>query len=272
MRLLHSVMPELKHAAIITMVPLAAVFVAGCGASGLREAGMTCWTWCCPAPRKLCSLTWRPLRRVRPRRVWRRTEDWEDSILAEMGILEREVETQCWAMISSRGRYAIIEVDLNFDSVGDTLYDENYDDEDFRGYEVWVSRTLDVAVGLVESHGLIVAGPEADVYTVLRNLSNEASTGGSTDIVRSMRRAGDGWYRYGEASCSESLRGCLAVSASFTTGERYEIAFNTVLLFRNERAAESQLEEVEEILESNGDIVVESIVTVDEFLEVRGPH
>ena len=173
-------------------------------------------------------------------------------------------------MISSRGRYGIVEGELDFDFVGDTLYDDNYDDEDFRGYEVWVSRTRDIAVGLVESHGLLVGGPEADVYTVLRNLSNDASAGGSTDIVRAMRRAGEGWFRYGEASCSESLRGCLAMSASFTTGERYQVEFNTVLLFRNERAAESQLEEVEEILESNGDIVVESIVAANEFLEVRG--
>ena len=39
MRLLHSVMPELKHAAIIAMVPLAAVLIAGCGALDSRRRG-----------------------------------------------------------------------------------------------------------------------------------------------------------------------------------------------------------------------------------------
>ena len=268
MRLLHSVMPELKHAAIIAMVPLAAALMSGCGALG-QGGGDDLLDMVLPGTEVIGITDMAAFTAGEAPESAAGDRDWEDTSFAEMGVLESEVKRML-AGVSSGGRYGIVEGDLDLDYVGDTLYDDNYDDEDFRGYEVWVTPTRDIAVGLVESHGLLVAGPEADVYTVLRNLSNESSAGGSTDIVRVMRRAGDGWFRYGEASCSESLRGCLAVSASFTTGERYEIQFNTVMLFRNERAAESQREEVDEILESNGDIVVESIVTVDEFLEVRG--
>ena len=269
-RPLDSVVPELKHAAIIVMVALAAVVMAGCGALGLDQSGgddlldmvLPDSKWI--VVNDMAAFTAGEV----PESV-SGNQDWEESPFAEMGVLEGEVDTLL-AAASSSGGYAIVKGELDFEFVGDTLYDDNYDDEDFRGYEVWVARGRDVAIALVESHGLIVAGPEGDVYTVLRNLSNEASPGGSTDIVRVMRRAGDGWARYGAASCDESLRGCLAVSASYSTGERYEVEFKGVLLFRNERAAGSQLEDVEEIFESNRDIVVESIVTTDEFVEVRG--
>ena len=266
MRPLDFVVPGLKHAVIFAMVPFAAIFIAGCGTVG-SGGGDDLLDMILPDTRvvgitDVATFTAGDV----PESVG---GDWEESGFAEMGVLESEVETSLTAA-NSGGRYGMVMGEFDFEFVGDTLYDDNYDDEDFRGYEVWGSRGRDVAIGLVESHGLIVAGTEGHVYTVLRNLSNEASAGGSTDIVRVMRRAGDGWVRYGEASCDESLRGCLAVSASFSTGERYEIEFKGALLFRNERAAESQREDVEEMFESNRDIVVESIVATDEFVEVRG--
>ena len=54
---------------------------------------MTCWTWCCPVPRKLVITDMAAFTGGEAPESAAGDEDWEDSSFAEFGILEREVET-----------------------------------------------------------------------------------------------------------------------------------------------------------------------------------
>ena len=80
----------------------------------------------------------------------------------------------------SNDGYLVLAGQFAFDEIRDGLHDRVYDDDEFRGYEIWSSGGLTpvaTTVALIEDEGLLVMGKEDSVLTILRNLSTEKSGG-----------------------------------------------------------------------------------------------
>lgn len=115
----------------------------------------------------------------------------------------------------------------------------------------------------------MLAGAEGAVEDILRNLARDLTAwdGAMQNTLRAMDRAGDGWVVIGVSECD--LRGCEAFAYSIATGGRFEYHLTQAVLFRNERTAESQLDEVEESAEEGERGVITESVTLDgEFVIV----
>ena len=194
-------------------------------------------------------------------------EDYWDITIGAMGILTNETESLIVGA-SDSDTYMILKGEFDFEYIRDDLNDNDYDDDDYRGYEIWSGVGLRDAstVALIEEAGLVLAGSENAVQDILRNLARDlrARDGALKDTLRAMDRAGEGWVVFGLSDCSDELRGCEAVATAISAAERYEFQFTEVALFRNERTAESQLDEIEEMSEEGRDGFITESITLDE--------
>ena len=197
-------------------------------------------------------------------------EDYWDSSFGSIGILMNEAES---LTVGGRAQdiYAIMKGEFDFEYVRDELDDQDYDDDDYRGFELWTGgpRREVSSVALIEDAGVVLAGDHGAVEDVLRNLAREltARDGAMQDTLRAMGRAGDGWVVIGVSECP--LRGCEAFAYSIAAGDRFEYQFTEAVLFRNERTAESQLDEVEDKAEEGERGTIFESVTLDgEFVIV----
>ena len=203
-----------------------------------------------------------------------RFEDYWDSSFGSIGILMEETKS-----LTSGGRaqdgYTILRGEFDFDYIRDDLSDQDYDDDDYRDQELWTggsSRGLS-SVALIEDDGVVLAGADDAVREILRNLSDgrSASDGDMAETLRAIDRAGEGWLRVGASECANELRGCEAVGRSLAVGGAYEFQDTMAVLFRNERAAESQLDEVEALAEDRDDgTIPESVEVHGEFVVAEG--
>ena len=201
-----------------------------------------------------------------------RVQDWETSYGA-IGILVDEVETVTLAR-SRGGVYVILKGEFDFEYIRDDLDDGDYDDEEFRGYEVWSGGRVDAipALALMEDDGLVLVGEDNTILDILRNLADDTGSGDDDtgDVLRAVRRAGEGLVVFGGSPCAQQLRGCEAFAGSFTTGDRYEVRFTGSLLFRNGERAEAESEDVEKLFERSGYMETRSVTTDDEFVILEG--
>ena len=201
-----------------------------------------------------------------------RVQDWDTSYGA-IGILVDEVETVTLAKSRGNG-YVILEGDFDFEYIRDDLDDGDYDDDEFRGYEVWSGGRVAAvpALTLVEDDGLVLVAEDHTIHDILRNLadapgSRDGDTGG---VLRAVRRAGEGLVVFGGSPCAQELRGCEAFAGSFTTGDRYEVRFTGLLLFRNDERAEAESEDAEKLFERSRYMETRSVTTDGEFVILEG--
>ena len=197
-------------------------------------------------------------------------EDYWDATIGAMGILMNETESLTVGASEGDG-YMILKGEFDFEYIRDDLNDNDYDDDDYRGYEVWSGGGLRdaSAVALIEEAGLVLSGSGDEVQDILRNLARDLSArdGGVRNTLRAMDRAGEGLVLLGISDCGDELRGCEAIATSISAGDRYEYQFTEVVLFRNERTAESQLDEIEEMSEEGREsFIMESITLDGEFV------
>ena len=203
-----------------------------------------------------------------------RFEDYWDSSFGSIGILMEETES-----LTAGGRaqdgYTILRGEFDFDYIRDDLVDQDYDDDDYRDHELWTggsTRGLS-SVALIEEAGIVLAGDDGAVREILRNLADgrSADDGDMEETLRAMDRAGEGWLKLGISECGGELRGCEAVSTSLAVGGAYEFQHTAVALFRNERTAESQLDDLEKRAEDSDDgSILESVTLDGEFVVVEG--
>ena len=200
-----------------------------------------------------------------------RMQDWDTSYGA-IGILVDEVETVTLAKSRGNG-YVILEGDFDFEYIRDALDDGDYDDE-FIGYEVWNGGRITAipALALVEDDGLVLVAEDHTIRDILRDLADDpGSRGGDTgDVLRAVRRVGEGLVVFGGSPCAQELRGCEAFAGSFSTGDRYEVRFTGLLLFRNDERAEAEGEDVEKLFERSRYMETRSVTTDDEFVILEG--
>ena len=201
-------------------------------------------------------------------------EAYWDTSFGSIGVLMDETESLVAAGRAQDG-YAILKGDFDFEYIREDLSDQDYDDDDYRDYELWTggSRRDISSVALIEEAGVVLAGDDGAVKEILRNLADgqSASDGAMGETLRAMDRAGAGWLMVGIGDCGGDPRGCEAIATSLSVGGSYEFQHTVIVLFRNERTAESQLDEIEERAEDSDDgSILESVRLDDEFVVVEG--
>ena len=199
---------------------------------------------------------------------------WEDE-LEEMGVSVDDLTTLVIAY-GEDGRLVVLEGEIDFEDVRDELDDADYDDDRYQGYEVWEEgRRFVEMVALLEERGQMVIGNAEAVEDALKTLNRGSGSlldDADSDLGRVLRRAGEGWFVYGTEGCRFSeIRGCLAAGTAVHRGdEDYLVEFTMAFLFRNERTAESEMEDLEDEIDDDlsRDFDIEEVRVEGEFVIV----
>ncbi len=184
-------------------------------------------------------------------------EDLSGTGLEELEVLTDEITTLVFA--SGDDWYlVVVEGDVDFAHVKDQLESVAYDSNQYRGFELWEGGLYHhESVALFEDRGRIVMGDAKAVRSVLRMLdrgSGSLSDDADSDLGRALKKAGEGWISFAEVPCwgYYELRGCRAVGASLRRGDDdYLVEATFAVLFRDERTAESGMDELESQLEED---------------------
>ncbi len=172
----------------------------------------------------------------------------------------------------------ILEGELDIDRVRKRLGDVAHDDEQYRGYEMW---SLQIGFqrrwwALIEDRVQLVSGSTQVVKSALRTL--ERGSGSLLDdteneITRVLKKAGHGWttvveIETGTGCGTLGLRNCLATGFTAKKGrEDHLISFTFSILFDNEDAVESQIDDLDEDLdEFPGYVDIEEVLVDGEFV------
>ena len=196
-----------------------------------------------------------------PSREADRFEDaWEDD-LEEFGMFLDDIGTMVQAS-GDDGTVWILDGDFDFTQIRDDLDDQDYEDGEYRGYELWTYGYGFVdSAAFLEKEGYVLMGGEEAVKNVLKSHSRGSGfllDDDDTDLGRALQKVGDGWFVVAEENCDVPLdiRGCEAGGAAVTRGEEsWSVNITSAFLFRNERTAESESRDLED--ELDGEVAVD---------------
>ena len=238
---------------LVAAVLLAAVFVQACDGGGGGSGELPGLLALVPAD---AEQVWvRDLDQLRERgpsgALRDEYEDLSDFDLKEIGVVARELTT----LVGASGddwELLAVEGDVDVAHVRDRLDDGDYDDDEYRGVELWEGAAWRYeAVALLEGGRRMVLGDGETVRRVLRMLDRGSASlldDQDGDLGRALRRAGGGWLSVAYAPCSllgYDVRGCRAVGLSSRTGDdEHLVALTIAVLFRSERTAESEMDEL----------------------------
>ena len=156
----------------------------------------------------------------------------------------------------------VLEGGFDIEQIQNELDDADYDDERYRGYEIWR-----VKIGwqsqwwaLIEDRGQVVIGNIEVVKSVLRALDRGSGSlldDPDNNVARVLKKAGHGWATTAETGCDAlGLRSCRAAGTTIARDkEDHLINVTFAVLFEDKRAVESQIDDLDEDLdEFLGDI------------------
>ena len=201
-------------------------------------------------------------------------DEWEDR-LYDLGVSLDDLDTLVQAQ-GDDGTVLVFDGDLDFEQIRNELDDAGYDDDDYRGYVVWDDGDLWVeAAALLDGRGEVVIGSTDAGEGMLKALSRSSGSllqDDDNDLRRALERAGQGWIVFGSEGCQGAgVRGCQAVGASVSEGsESYLVETTLAYLFRDERTAESELDDLEDYLDDafSRDVDIEEVKTDGVFVIV----
>ena len=190
-----------------------------------------------------------------PRALRDEFEDLSEYGLEEMGVVTDELTTRVVAS-GDDWHLLVVEGDIDFVHVRDQLDDDDYDDDQYRGFELWEGAAWRESVALLEDQGRMVIGDAKAVKRVLRMLDSGSGSlldDADSDLGRALKRAGAGWISSAQEQCpGYEIRGCRALGVSLRRGDDdYLVEIMIAVLFRNERTAESEMDELESQLEED---------------------
>lgn len=198
-------------------------------------------------------------------------EYWERTI-EPIGILMSEADSLTVGAMEIGG-YMVIQGDLDFRHIRENLEEQDYEDDEYRGFELWSGGNLRNASSMVllEGDAIVIAGTDDYVRGIVRNLSRgeSAREGEHEATVRALDRAGDSWVKFVIARCGPALRGCEASGEAYSGGDRYEVRVQQIVMFRDERSAEANLDDVDDLFD-DPDLDDYSIRVDGEFVVAEG--
>ena len=182
-------------------------------------------------------------------------DEFEDTV-EDVGVSLNDV-SQMVVVQGEDGPLIIMEGQLDFDRIRDDLDDADYEDDEHQGYETWEDTSRNIEwVALIANDRQVMIGDEDAVrgaLSVMERGSGSLLDDRGNDLTRALERAGDGWAVVSQISCRlTSVSGCRALAYAMSQGEEaYLLELRFVFLFRNERSADSALDDVEDELEDD---------------------
>ncbi len=178
---------------------------------------------------------------------------WEDRLDdIEISLDDLNTLVQAWG---EEWNVTVFDGEFDFEQVRDELDDARYDDDSYRGYEIWSDGELWVdAIALLDERGEVVIGNADDVEDVLQALSRSSGSllqDDGNDLLQALERAGQGWLVAASDGCADAYaRRCEALGAAASRGsERYVVETTLAYLFRDDRSAESGMDDLEDYLD-----------------------
>ncbi len=185
--------------------------------------------------------------------------DW-GSTPKNIGFLFDDLKFLVRVALDEDGRMLILEGGFGFEDIRDELDAADFDDDRHRGYEIWEHEEggSSRAVALIEGRGQAVMGDADAVKSVLETLDRGSGSLldiNDSELARVLKRAGEGWIVDAHDTCFLSEdSGCLS-SATVASRVDGEYLVEALYLFRSERSAESDMDDVKGYLrDSLGDL------------------
>ena len=237
---------------LLGAVSLMAVSGQACGGSSLPDSALDL------IPEDASSVVIRDMQLIleeAPREYQYAVEDVSSDYLDHIGVSLNNLNTIVEAQIDGE-TLVVLEGGLDIEQVRDSLDDAAYNNEQYRGHEMWR-----VEIGfqrrwwaLIEDRGQVVSGSIEVVKSVLRALDRGSGSlldDADNEIARVLKKAGHGWITVAETECDTlGFRNCLATGFVVAKArEDHFIKLTLTFLFRDERTAESQMDDLEEFLD-----------------------
>lgn len=184
--------------------------------------------------------------------------NWKDD-LHDIGVSTNDLATIVTASVDDE-MLVILEGRLDFEQIRDKLDDAGQ----YQGHEMWKGpeygelwsggRFAESVVALIEDHDQAVIGSNDVVKSVLRDFirgSGSLFDNADREVARVLKKVGHGWTTSAHEECNATeFRGCQAMGYAIAMGsESSFVEFTLAYLFRDEGAAESQMDDLEKFLD-----------------------
>ena len=185
-------------------------------------------------------------------------EAWLEVRVDETGVVIDDVDVLAITGKQGRDQTLFLEGEFDFDHIRGVLDDADYEDDDYRGYELWRGRGIGGGydIALLEDDGYVIMGlMSGAAEDVLRSLGRDRLLLKADDnpLKRVLDRVDQSWSMEAASFCHWDVRGCDAMAIATVTGDDYTVEFTIVLLFGSERSARSGERRIDNILEQAAD-------------------
>ena len=185
-----------------------------------------------------------------------------------------DVEHYALLVLDEGGQVEIAKGEFFFDDFRDDLEGRDYDENSYRGYEIW--NGLSDSVAFLEEDGFVIFGSEDDVESILNNLYRDAGSlesSSESELKIVIERLGNPVAYV--ASTNDELchisrcRGFGIGISSFGLDDPDLAEANYVVLFSSDRSAESaadDYDEVSDFFENMVDLEIDDAESDKEFV------
>ena len=140
---------------------------------------------------------------------------------------------------------------FNFEDIRAELEDADWEDSEYRGFEVWGDR----GVALLEERGLFVVGRRGFVEEFLKALERDGFADDENRLKQALGKMGNVLVLHGDASCSQGLffptselKRCEGSVDAVVGGSPFESKVSGAYVFRNESSAESGRDDIDDAI------------------------
>ena len=204
------------------------------------------------------------------------SDRWEDA-LRDVGVNWEDVSRMAF-METDSSNLRILQGNLDFQAVRDELSDAGFEEDEYRGFELWTDGRIDAAetVALIEKDGYVVFENRGDdlVLDVLRGLDRGTGLVGheeDSDLSYLLDQVDAGWYVYldvGDQCGGIDLSNCETLVWS-TLDERGDLVVVWRYLFSDDDSADSAAIELEGRFNAIGAYAEVKIVAEDQIVVVE---
>ena len=183
----------------------------------------------------------------------------EDGLLDSLDTSIDDVNVLAIMAQGGTDEVLLLEGEFTFDDIRDVLDEADYEEDDYRGYELWVGRGvrgIDELAILEEDGYMIIGMTSGAVEDVLKSLGREDRlllNDNENPLKQVLDRAGQGWFVASRVGCFWDVRGCEAAAYSVRSGEDYTVNLTVALVFGSENRAESAERRIDDVLEDAQD-------------------
>ena len=209
-----------------------------------------------------------------------RFEDYLDRTFGYLDFFLDDVESIVYVR-GHGGTMWVLEGNHDLDQLRYELEDLNYEDDEYRGYEVWQEKDGTESLALLQEgrYVIIGVGDDEPVNNVLRSLRRDRGfllDEEDNALGRVLAKAGRGWIvtAYDGCDISSDLRRCEStgiVVAKANDPNAINVRFT--FLFQHERAARAGARDLEDIFERNNwtrNMYIEDPVVDGSFVMIYG--